>query len=75
MTNPHQPHLIYGWQMNAWQALAILRRRGALSEQQDQEICRVIESGVEDAQIPAHLAPLAEQMYLLQVMPANKLLV
>jgi hypothetical protein len=66
-----QLHEIYGWQMKASQALALLRRTGQAQRLEVRHLLSVLDSGREV--IPASLAPLCERVYLMQVAPANRL--
>lgn len=64
-------HQIYGWQMNAARALALLRKTGKANRLEVRHLLSVMDSGREV--IPPSLHPLCERMYLLQVNPANRL--
>jgi hypothetical protein len=64
-----QPHLQYGWQMNAQQALR-LRRLGAVSRQDARQMRSLL--GREVA-LPDSLLPACNLLYLAEVAPANRL--
>ncbi len=65
-----QPHLQYGWQMNAQQALRLLRRMGAVSRQDARQMRSLL--GREVA-LPDSLLPACNLLYLAEVAPANRL--
>lgn len=67
-----QPHVMYGWQMTALQALALLRRMGEINRQQARQM-RSLLVAEEEVQIPDSLVEVCERMYLAEVMPANRL--
>lgn len=66
-----QLHEIYGWQMNAHQALVLLRRTGQADRLQARHLQSVLDSGRQV--LPRNLHPLCERLYLMQVAPANRL--
>lgn len=66
-----QLHEIYGWQMSAHRALALLRRTGQAQRLEVRHLLSLLDSGREV--VPPSLAPLCEKVYLLQVAPANRL--
>lgn len=68
-----QPHEIYGWQMNAGQALRLLRRLGRVSRQDARQMRSLMRPDVEDAAIPPSLWPACNLLYLAEVAPANRL--
>lgn len=62
-------HEIYGWQMTASKALALLRRTGQASRLETRHLLSLLNSG----RVPPSLHPLCEKVYLMQVAPANRL--
>lgn len=71
------PHEIYGWQMNAHRALALLRLMGQVSAAQARFLRTLMREGVTDSAkeqaLPKSLYPLCDLLYLAQVMPGNRL--
>lgn len=68
-----QPHHLYGWEMNALQALRLLRRLGQVSRQDARQMRSLMRPGTADEAIPPHLWPACNLLYLLEVAPANRL--
>lgn len=65
-----QPHLMYGWERNAHQALKLLRRVGAVNRMDARLMRSLIDKEVE---IPPSLWPACNLLYLAEVSPANRL--
>lgn len=65
-----QPHLMYGWERNARQALKLLRRMGAVSRQDANQMRSLLDK---EAEIPPSLWPACNLLYLAEVNPANRL--
>lgn len=68
------PHLIYGLERNAHQALALLRRMGEVSRQDARQMrsLMAVDQG-DGSRLPERLVPLCLKLYLLEVVPANRL--
>ena len=64
------PHLQYGWQMNAQQALRLLRRLGAFSRQDARQMRSLLDLEVA---LPDSLLPACNLLYLAEVAAANRL--
>lgn len=65
-----QPHLVYGWQMNARQALRLMRRLGVVSRQDARQMRSLLGREVD---VPTSLFPACNLLYLVEVAPANRL--
>ena len=63
------PHEIYGCEMSARKALAMLRKTGQVGRMQ----ARLLLSALDNGAIPLNLAPLCDKVYLMQLAPANEL--
>ena len=66
-----QLHQIYGCQMSASQAVAMLRRTGQANRLQARQLLSALVS--ESEMLPVSLASLCEKVYLMQLAPANVL--
>lgn len=68
------PHLIYGLERSAHQALALLRQMGEVTRQDAREMKSVMAIDPGDgSMIPERLVPLCLKLYLLELAPANAL--
>lgn len=65
-----QPHLMYGWQMNARQGLRLLRLLGVISRQDAWQMRSLLDREVE---VPDSLLLACNLLYLAEVAPANRL--
>lgn len=69
-----QPHQIYGWQMSARKALALLRQSGEVTRLQARQLDSLLRSPpLDNALIPESLVPVCLKLYLAEVAPANLL--
>lgn len=69
-----QPHEIYGWQMSARRALALLRQSGQVTRLQARQLDSLLRSPpLDNSMIPDSLVPVCLKLYLAEVAPANQL--
>ena len=66
-----QPHQLYGWEMNAPQALRLLRRMGKVGRQDARQMRSLMRADLQDDRIPQRLWPVCNLLYLMEVAPAN----